>query len=78
MRTARTIVYHVRDPGPGFRREGMDHAAGDEPGADPIAHIEKRLEQGLRPGGFGILMAKNVVDELIYNEQATKSSSSSI
>lgn len=72
VRTARTVVYYVRDPGPGFPREGMEHVARDEPGADPIAHIEKRLEQGLRPGGFGILMAKNVVDELIYNEQGNE------
>ena len=23
--------------------------------------------QGLRPGGFGILIARNMVDEMIYN-----------
>ena len=27
-----------------------------------------REEQGLRPGGWGILMAKALVDEVIYNE----------
>jgi anti-sigma regulatory factor (Ser/Thr protein kinase)/DNA-binding NarL/FixJ family response regulator len=72
VRTARTIVYYVRDPGPGFRPEAMEHAAKDDPESDPIAHVEKRLEQGLRPGGFGILMAKNVVDELIYSEQGNE------
>jgi anti-sigma regulatory factor (Ser/Thr protein kinase) len=72
VRTARTIVYYVRDPGPGFRPEKMEHAASPEPEADPLAHMEKRLEQGLRPGGFGILMAKNVVDELIYSEHGNE------
>lgn len=72
VRTARTIVYYVKDPGPGFRPEAMDHAASGETGVDPVAHIEKRLEQGMRPGGFGLLMAKNVVDELIYSEQGNE------
>jgi anti-sigma regulatory factor (Ser/Thr protein kinase) len=27
-----------------------------------------REERGLRPGGFGILLAKSLVDELVYNE----------
>jgi anti-sigma regulatory factor (Ser/Thr protein kinase)/CheY-like chemotaxis protein len=72
VRTARTIVYYVRDPGPGFPRGAIQHAASDEPGADPIAHMEKRRELGLRPGGFGILMTKKVVDEMIYSEQGNE------
>jgi hypothetical protein len=28
-----------------------------------------REEKGIRPGGFGLLMVKNSVDELIYNEK---------
>jgi anti-sigma regulatory factor (Ser/Thr protein kinase) len=28
-----------------------------------------RQEKGLRPGGFGIVLASQVVDELIYNKQ---------
>jgi hypothetical protein len=30
--------------------------------------VEVRLEQGQRPGGFGILMTRNMVDDLLYNE----------
>jgi len=26
----------------------------------------------MRPGGFGILMAKKLVDELLYNEQGNE------
>ena len=72
VRTERTIVYYVKDPGPGFKPEAVENTATGEEGADPMAHIEKRLEQGLRPGGFGLLMAKNVADELIYSEQGNE------
>ena len=73
VRTERTIVYYVRDPGQGFQPEAMEHAAEPRPvRPTPSAHMEKRLEQGLRPGGFGILMAKNVVDELIYSEHGNE------
>ncbi len=34
----------------------------------PLRHLEERKEKGLRPGGFAILMAKHIVDELIYGE----------
>jgi anti-sigma regulatory factor (Ser/Thr protein kinase) len=27
-----------------------------------------RQEKGLRPGGFGLLMTRQLVDELLYNE----------
>ena len=27
-----------------------------------------REEKGIRPGGFGILLAQAIVDEIIYNE----------
>jgi hypothetical protein len=33
-----------------------------------LLHMEERKKQGLRPGGFGILIAKHVVDEVIYGE----------
>jgi anti-sigma regulatory factor (Ser/Thr protein kinase)/CheY-like chemotaxis protein len=72
VRTERAIVYYVRDPGQGFKPDAMEYAANPDPAADPLGHMEKRLEQGLRPGGFGILMAKNVVDELIFSEHGTE------
>jgi anti-sigma regulatory factor (Ser/Thr protein kinase) len=72
VRTRRTVVYYVKDPGQGFKPEAMELAASGAPGVDPLAHMEKRREQGLRPGGFGILMARNVVDELIYSEHGNE------
>jgi anti-sigma regulatory factor (Ser/Thr protein kinase) len=67
VRTARSMVVYVRDPGAGFRRESLNHAAIANP-EDPAAHIAVREAQGMRPGGFGMMMAAGTVDELIYNE----------
>lgn len=68
MRTERAIVYHFRDPGPGFRRDRLTHAALSNSPDDPLQHLRTREEQGLRPGGFGLLLTSQLVDELIYNE----------
>ncbi len=67
VRTARSMVFYVRDPGAGFRRESLTHAAFANPD-DPAAHIAEREAAGMRPGGFGMLMAAGTVDELIYSE----------
>jgi|SRR5271166_1919560 len=68
VRTKRAIVLYVRDPGTGFRRESLSHAAIANPADDPTAHILRREEAGMRPGGYGLLVASGAVDELIYND----------
>jgi anti-sigma regulatory factor (Ser/Thr protein kinase) len=68
VRTGRAMVFYVRDPGAGFRRESLAHAAIANPADDPMAHIEQREEEGIRAGGYGMLLAEGTVDELIYNE----------
>jgi len=72
IRTRRTIVYYVRDPGAGFDRESLPHAAVSNPPDDPLAHADVRAEKGLRPGGFGLLLASRTVDELIYSEKGNE------
>jgi len=67
IRTARTMVFRVRDPGTGFQKESLAHAAIANPATDPTAHILLRKEQGMRAGGYGLLLASGTVDELIYN-----------
>jgi anti-sigma regulatory factor (Ser/Thr protein kinase)/ActR/RegA family two-component response regulator len=68
IRTARTMTFRVRDPGAGFRKEAINHAAHCNSSDDPTAHIVQRNKQGMRAGGYGLLLAAGTVDELIYNE----------
>jgi CheY-like chemotaxis protein/anti-sigma regulatory factor (Ser/Thr protein kinase) len=58
-----TIV--IRDTGPGFDPQNLAHAAQPD---DPIGHLKARQELGIREGGFGIMMARGLVDDLQYNE----------
>jgi anti-sigma regulatory factor (Ser/Thr protein kinase)/ActR/RegA family two-component response regulator len=67
IRTKRAMVFRVRDPGAGFRHESITHAA-NHASQDPTAHIPLREENGMRAGGYGLLLAAGTVDELIYNE----------
>jgi DNA-binding response OmpR family regulator len=67
LRFKRMLVYRIADPGAGFRMEDLKHAAIHNT-EDPFAHVEVREQKGLRPGGFGILMATSMVDEVLYNE----------
>jgi len=68
IRTKRMLIYRIDDPGPGFKLEELKHAAVNNPEEDPLAHARVREEKGLRPGGLGILMTQQLVDELVYNE----------
>ena len=68
-KTARAIVYHFRDPGNGFKPEDIGHAAASPAPEDVVTSALRRAEMGLRPGGFGMLIARQVADELVYNER---------
>ena len=68
VRSPRMLMFRIADPGPGFSFEGLSHAAVGQPESEPTAHMSVREEQGIRPGGFGLLMTKAGADELLYNE----------
>jgi anti-sigma regulatory factor (Ser/Thr protein kinase)/ActR/RegA family two-component response regulator len=68
VRTARSFVFHIQDPGAGFRRESLTHAAFGNTDDDPVAHVAQREKEGMRAGGYGLLLAAGTVDELIYSE----------
>jgi two-component system, OmpR family, response regulator len=69
MRTPGLLIGQIADPGKGFSLDALPHAAISNPSDSPIHHVEVRAEAGQRPGGFGILMTRNMVDDLIYNER---------
>ena len=68
VRTARAFVFYISDPGKGFRPDKIPHAAISYSPDDPTRHIEVRNKLGMRLGGYGILLASGIVDELIYSE----------
>jgi DNA-binding response OmpR family regulator len=72
VRAERALLYYVRDPGKGFSFENLTHAAVANPLESPIEHIEVRQQMGMRPGGYGILMTRKLVDEMIYNESGNE------
>lgn len=74
LRSPRLILYRIKDPGEGFSIESLYQESGPiaaflNPEGDPTHHEKVREEEGLRPGGFGILIAREMVDEMIYNER---------
>ncbi len=68
IRSEGVRMYSVADPGVGFSLNELPHAAVSNPLENPIDHVERRSQLGLRSGGFGILMTRSLVDEMIYNE----------
>jgi anti-sigma regulatory factor (Ser/Thr protein kinase)/CheY-like chemotaxis protein len=69
IRTKRALTFYFRDPGPGFRPDHLPYAATD---GDPISHIERREEAGIRPGGFGVLLTRQLVDEIVYHQTGSE------
>ena len=72
MRPRRMIACRIADPGPGFTLDEIPHAAVANPEGDPIRHAFVRDKMGLRPGGLGILLAQNMVDQVLYNEKGNE------
>jgi CheY-like chemotaxis protein len=68
LRTRRMLLFRIADPGKGFSFSALPHAAVSNAPESPLEHALVREEKGLRPGGFGLLMARQIVDELVYNE----------
>lgn len=69
VRLKRAIICRIKDPGEGFDPARLRHAAINNPGDDPLRHAAVREENGLRAGGFGILLTSQLVDELVFNER---------
>jgi CheY-like chemotaxis protein len=72
IRTERALLFRVCDPGPGFSFEKLWHSAVSNPPSSPVEQAISRASLGMRPGGFGILLTRALVDELIYNEKGNE------
>jgi anti-sigma regulatory factor (Ser/Thr protein kinase)/ActR/RegA family two-component response regulator len=68
VHTARAMVFYVHDPGAGFRTDAIAHSALSNPPDDPTAHLNYREAASMRAGGYGLLMVRNVVDEMMFSE----------
>lgn len=58
------ILIRIADEGEGFTPGNVP-----DPTVDPIAMIEKREADGKRPGGFGIHLARKVMDTVDWSER---------
>ncbi len=72
IRLSRAILYVIRDPGKGFSFENLPHAAISNAPESPFGHSEVRSQLGMRPGGFGIFLTRQMADEVIYNERGNE------
>ena len=64
------LVRHSYDATPhGLPGYDAESYGADE---DPIRHLEIRNELGLREGGFGIMLARGLVDDFRYNERGNE------
>jgi CheY-like chemotaxis protein/anti-sigma regulatory factor (Ser/Thr protein kinase) len=72
VRARHMVTCRISDPGEGFTLDEIPHAAVANPADDPIRHFGYREAQGLRPGGFGVLLAQKLVDELIYSQDGNE------
>jgi anti-sigma regulatory factor (Ser/Thr protein kinase)/ActR/RegA family two-component response regulator len=68
VRARHMVECRISDPGEGFTLDEIPHAAIANPADDLLRHAEYREARGMRPGGFGVLLAQRLVDQLIYNE----------
>jgi anti-sigma regulatory factor (Ser/Thr protein kinase) len=69
VRTHRTLVYYFKDPGQGFNPHALDLVASED---DPLSHLDARAAQGVRPGGFGLMLASKLVDEVHFSEKGNE------
>lgn len=63
------VTLLIKDQGPGFNPSQVPHAAKEE---DPVGHLDVRSTMGIREGGFGIMLARGLVDGFSYNSQGNE------
>jgi len=61
------IIVYIEDEGTGFKPDMVP-----DPSIDPLAHIERRKDEGKRLGGYGIHLIRNLMDKLVYNAKGNR------
>jgi anti-sigma regulatory factor (Ser/Thr protein kinase)/ActR/RegA family two-component response regulator len=72
LRARHMVTCQITDPGLGFTLDEIPHAAIANPEDNPLRHMEYREAQGMRPGGYGVLLTQRLVDELMYSERGNE------
>lgn len=72
VRAKGAVICRIKDPGEGFSLDEIQHASVANPEDDPMRHVAIRKEKGMRPGGFGVMLARQLVDELVYSEKGNE------
>lgn len=68
-RARHMVMCRIKDPGTGFSVKENPYASSSNPPDDPFRHLKQRQAEGVRPGGYGMSIAKQMVDEVIYGEK---------
>jgi anti-sigma regulatory factor (Ser/Thr protein kinase)/ActR/RegA family two-component response regulator len=72
LRARHMVICRISDPGEGFTLDEIPHAAVANPEDDVLRHVAYREACGMRPGGFGVLLAQRFVDQLVYSEKGNE------
>jgi anti-sigma regulatory factor (Ser/Thr protein kinase)/ActR/RegA family two-component response regulator len=72
VRARHMVTCRISDSGEGFTLDEIPHAAIANPDDNVLRHTEYREAIGMRPGGFGVLVAQQLVDQVVYNEQGNE------
>ena len=72
VRGQQIVGCRMTDPGKGFQPDSIPHAAVCNPPDAPLHHHQFREAHGMRPGGFGILLARQMLDQVIYGENGNE------
>jgi anti-sigma regulatory factor (Ser/Thr protein kinase) len=67
IRTSRSIVCSIRDPGEGFSFDHLEHSAMSSNPDQLFRQLASRVQRGMRPGGLGLVMVRRVADDLLYS-----------
>lgn len=58
------VVLKFEDEGEGFIPENLP-----DPAENPQKHLEERMKDGKRPGGFGVYLVQSIMDEVVYSDR---------